>query len=325
MTTGDHQELAQLLPTPAERDLPPGRHRHHKELLLRAIDGDRSRARRWLTRPPIVLPLAAAAVAAVVLVTVLPGAHPQDDAATRITPAAPGTAHGATALLDRLAAVALTVHVGPVRDDQYVYTRSKAATTAHIKPVKTGPLKEREDWRSQDPRPTKDAGFFREDGKYLPIGNSGPTPSGIDRPTYGWLASLPTDPDALYQRIRKETMSIKGLDFDQAVFESFGYLLRDTVMPPQTQAAFYKAAAEIPGVVELADGADADGRHGLAIAREDHDRDQRTEWVFDKETLGFLGQRTYLTKTSEWGEAGTLVWANAILERAVVDKPRQVP
>ncbi|MFD9823284.1 CU044_5270 family protein, partial [Streptomyces violascens] len=287
--------------------------------------GPRARARARLPRPPGGGGRGPAALAAAVLVTVLPGAHPQDDSATRITPAAPGTAHGATVLLDRLAAMALTVQVGPVRDDQYVYTRSKATTTAHIKPVRTGPLKEREDWRSQDPRPTKDAGFFRQDGRYLPIHNSGPTPAGIDRPTYGWLASLPTDPDALYQRIRKETRPIKDSDFDQAVFESFGYLLRDTVMPPQTQAAFYKAAAKIPGVVELADGADADGRHGLAIAREDHDRDQRTEWVFDKETLAFLGQRTYLTKTSEWGEAGTLVWANAILERTVVDGPRQTP
>ncbi|MFD9791651.1 CU044_5270 family protein [Streptomyces sp. NPDC059070] len=325
MTTDDQRELARLLPAPAERELPPGRHRHHRELLLSAVDGDRSRARRRLMRPPVLLPLAASAVAAAVLVTVLPGTHPQDDGAARIRVAAPGTAHGATALLDRLATVALTVHVGPVREDQYVYTRSKATTTAHIKPVKAGPLKEREDWRSQDSRPTRDGGFFREDGTYMPIHNSGPTPAGINRPTYGWLASLPTDPDALYQRIRKETMPIKGLDFDQAVFDTFGNLLRDTVMPPRMQAAFYKAAAKIPGVVELADGADADGRHGLAIAREDHDRDQRTEWVFDKGNLTFLGQRTYLTKTSEWGEAGTLVWANAILERAVVDKPSRMP
>ncbi|MFD9823283.1 hypothetical protein ACFWW0_31110, partial [Streptomyces violascens] len=79
MTTDDQQELAQLLPVPAERDLSPGRHRHHKELLLRTIDGDRSRSRRRLMRPPVVLPRAAAARAAAGLVTVRPGAPPPDD------------------------------------------------------------------------------------------------------------------------------------------------------------------------------------------------------------------------------------------------------
>ncbi|MFJ8312915.1 MULTISPECIES: CU044_5270 family protein [unclassified Streptomyces] len=323
MSTPDHQELARLLPTPTDQDLPPVRHRHHKELLMHTIDGDRSRARRRLMRPPIALPLAAAAVAAAVLVTVLPRTH-QDGSAVRIEAAAPGTAHGATALLDRLAAVALTANVGPVRDDQYVYVRSKATRTAHIKPVEAGELKDREDWRPQDLRPTGDVGVFRQDGEFVPI-HSEPTPAGIHRPTYGWLASLPTEPDALYQRIRQESSPVQGQDFDQTVFDSFGSLLGETVMPPKIQAALYKAAAKIPGVVETSDGADADGRHGLAIAREDRQRCQRTEWIFDRATLAFLGQRTFLTRTSEWGKAGTLVWANAILERAVVDRPRQLP
>ncbi|MFD7340134.1 CU044_5270 family protein [Streptomyces violascens] len=323
MNTPDQQELAQLLPAPAEQDLPPGRHRHHKELLLRTIDNDRSRARRRLVRLPLVLPLAAAATATVVLVTVLPATH-KDGSSVRIEAAAPGTAHGAAVLLDRLAGVALTATTGPVRDNQYIYVRSKATTTVHIKPVQVGGLKEREDWRPQDPRPTGDTGVYREDGRFVPI-HSEPTPAGIDRPTYGWLASLPTDPDALYQRIRRETSPINGQDFDQTVFDSFGNLLGMTVMPPKTEAALYKAAAKIPGVVEMPDGADADGRHGLAIAREDRQLGERTEWIFDKGTLTFLGRRTYRTTTSEWGKAGTLVWANAILERAVVDRPRQLP
>ncbi|MCT9090387.1 CU044_5270 family protein [Streptomyces sp. ASQP_92] len=323
MNTDDHQEIARLLPTPAERDLPTGRHRHHRELLMRTIEADRSRARRRLLRPPLLLPLAAAAMVVAVVLTVMPGARPESSP-TRITPAAPGTAQGAAVLLDRLAAGALSSHTGPVRDDQYVYVRSMATRTEHLKPVVAGALKEREDWNPQDPRPIKETGLFREDGTFVPI-HSEPTPAGIRRPTYAWLASLPTEPGALYQRIRQETHPVNGQDFDQTVFESFGNLLSYTVMPPATQAALYRAAARIPGVVEVPAGADATGRTGLAIAREDRQLGQRTEWVFDKTTLAFLGLRTYLTTTSEWGEAGTLVWANAILERAVVDRPRQVP
>ncbi|MFI1104601.1 CU044_5270 family protein [Streptomyces melanogenes] len=339
MNTPDRQELARLLPAPAERNLPPGRHRHHRELLLAAIDSDRprphhERPRRRLTRPYIMLPLAAA-VAAAVLLTTLPGTG-EDGSAPPVEAAAPGTPHRAAGLFDRLATVALTTRTQPVRDDQFVYIRSKATTTAHIMPVKTGPLQEREDWVPQDPRPTDDRGVYRTDGefvrgvfrtdrKFVPIHGKTTAP-GIDRPTYRWLASLPTDPDTLYQRIRKENLPMReGRDFDQFVFDSFGQLLSRNVMPPRTEAALYKAASRIPGVEERPDGVDAIGRHGLVITREDHQLDQRTEWIFDKTTLSFLGRRTYLTKDCEKGKKGTLVWADAILERAVVDRSRQLP
>lgn len=39
----EREELARLLPAPAERDLPLGRHLHHKDTLMRQIDQDRDR------------------------------------------------------------------------------------------------------------------------------------------------------------------------------------------------------------------------------------------------------------------------------------------
>ncbi|GAA2926145.1 hypothetical protein GCM10020221_22840 [Streptomyces thioluteus] len=326
MKTPEHQDLARLLPGPAERDLPPGRHRHHKERLLRAIDADR-RPRplvRRLVRPAFALPLAATAVAGTLVVTTLTGGHDEPPAA-RVPLAETGTGRGAVVLLDRIAAVALKSGTKPVRDDQYVYVRSVATETEHIKPVKAGKLKQREDWFSQNSGPTNDVGVFREDGEYVTIHGADKDPAGIDRPTYQWLASLPTDPDALLRRLRKETRPIKGQEFDQTVFDTIGNLLWTGVMPPRTEAALYKAAAKIPGVVTMRDAVDADGRHGVAVAREDRQLGRRTEWVFDKKSLSYLGRRTYLTRTDEWGKAGTLVWANAILERAVVDRARDIP
>ncbi|GGX70396.1 CU044_5270 family protein [Streptomyces hiroshimensis] len=324
MNTTEYQDLARRLPAPAERDLPPDRHRHHKELLLRTIDGDRPRPRRRLVRPAFALPAAAAVVAGALAVTLLPGAHDRSPG-TRVPLAESGTPREAVVLLDRIAAVAMKTDTEPVRDDQYVYVRSLATTTEHIKPVKAGGLKEREDWVPQDPHATHEAGVFREDGEFVPVTSADKDPAGIGRPTYKWLAALPTDPGALHERIRKETRPVRGQDFDQTVFDTFGTLLSRGVMPSRTEAALYKAAAKIPGVVEMPDAVDADGRHGVAIAREDRRLGERTEWIFDKESLKFLGERTYLTKTGERGEAGTLVWANAILDRAVVDRPRQVP
>ncbi|MBH1934327.1 CU044_5270 family protein [Streptomyces sp. AV19] len=324
MNTTEHQDLARRLPAPAERDLPPGRHLHHKELLMRTIDGDRPRPRRHLVRPAFALPAAAAVVAGALAVTALPGSQDRTSG-TRVAPAEPGTPRGAVVLLDRIATVAMRTDTKPVRDDQYVYVRSLATETVHIKPVEAGGLKEREDWVPQDPRPSNDGGVFREDGKFLNMNLTGHKPAGIERPTYKWLASLPADPAALHERIRKETMPIQGQDFGQTVFDTFGTLLSRSVMPSRTEAALYKAAAKIPGVVQMPDAVDAQGRHGVAIAREDRQLGQRTEWIFDKKSLKFLGQRTYLTKTGDWGKAGTLVRATAILDRAVVDRARQIP
>ncbi|PNE39899.1 CU044_5270 family protein [Streptomyces noursei] len=323
MNATAYQELARRLPAPAERDLPPDRHRHHKERLMRTIEDDRRRPYRRLVRPGFALPLAAV-VASTLVVTVLPGSH-EGSLETRVSLAEPGTPRGAVVLLDRIAAVAAKTDTEPVRDNQYVYVRSLSTETVRVKPVEVGGLRKREDWVPQDPRPSHDGGVFREDGTLVSITNSDKYRAGIDRPTYKWLASLPTDPDALYERIRKETKPVQGQDFEQTVFDTFGTLLSRGVMPSPTEAALYKAATKIPGVVEMQDAVDADGRHGIAIAREDRQLGERTEWIFHKTSLEFLGQRTYLTKTSERGTAGTLIWANAILDRAVVDQPRQTP
>ncbi|MFG2653503.1 hypothetical protein [Streptomyces sp. NPDC048436] len=56
-----------------------------------------------------------------------------------------------------------------------------------------------------------DEGLIHEDGSYFPItvgvqdGETGVGyPAGLNRPTYTWLASLPTDPDALLRRLSTE-------------------------------------------------------------------------------------------------------------------------
>ena len=96
-------------------------------------------------------------------------------------------------------------------------------------------------------------------------------------------------------------------------------------MPSATAAAIYRAAARIPGVTEVDDAVDAAGRHGIAIAREDTRLGLRTEWIFDASTLGYLGERSVLSRDSAMGEAGTVFDTRAVLERAVVDRSGQEP
>ncbi|MFJ9018393.1 CU044_5270 family protein [Streptomyces sp. NPDC102259] len=349
------EELARLLPAgPVEQVLPPGRRSHHKDVLMQLIDRDHEtdsgvspvRPRRRPARPALVAGSVAVAVALAAGLTVGIGAG-RGDGGTAGRPGASSTtggtaggtaggSRGAVVTLDRIAAVALRTDVEPVDDGQFVYVRSKGAGNEGVfdGPVELGKMHERQVWFSQRQGPVTDVGLIREYGQDWPIEVGVPNgtdpedaavPAGFDRPTYAWLASLPTDPDALLKLLYADTRVEQGEDEDQEVFGRIGDLVGEQIMPSATAAAFYQATARIPGVTEVADAVDAVGRHGIAIAREDTRHGTRTEWIFDPGTLDYLGVRTVFSRDTERAEAGTVYDTSAVLERAVVDKSGQEP
>ncbi|MGW1596694.1 CU044_5270 family protein [Streptomyces sp. NPDC002343] len=341
----EREELARLLPVPAERDLPPGRHLHHREKLMQLIDQDRDRAtarpRRRLPRPAVLLPAAGLALGGVLFTSLAVAGqdHTPVPSAARSSATAPD---GATMLLDRIATVASKSDALKVTDGQFVYVRTLQAQNEGVfgGPVKLGKPGEREVWMTQKSGPVVDEGLIHQDGTYFPITVGVPdgekpvgSPAGLSRPTYSWLASLPTDPDVLLRRLAAEiTAEQDARDIpadernpDQDAFEAIGGLLRETLMPPQTAAALYKAAARIPGVSVDSDAVDAAGRHGIGVARDDERAGWRTAWVFDAKTLEYLGERTYLTRDTSLGKKGTVTNKSAVLERAVVDALREKP
>jgi hypothetical protein len=85
-------------------------------------------------------------------------------------------------------------------------------------------------------------------------------------------------------------------------------------------AAIYRAAALIPGVVEVPDSVDASGRHGVAVARVDPTDGVRTEWIFDKKTLSYLGEREVQVTDTKEIKPGTVLGYTAVITRAVVDQ-----
>lgn len=328
---GDREEIARLLPAPADWDLPREQHLRHKDLLMHHIDRDRAiaaRPARRLLRPAFLAPATALTLACALAVgTALndsdrkPSDTASHRAATDMRPAA--------ALLDRIS-LAAEKHATPaVRDDQFVYTREKVrgADLTSGKAV-LGPLTDREVWSAQEPGPLHKLGLIREDGETLPInaelGDTGGTPAGINRPTYRWLSSLPTDPDDLLAYLYAKTPTAQGRERDQAVFEQIGSLLGG-VMPPRTAAALYRAAAMIPGVTPDPRARDALGRRGLGIARDDTRYGIRTEWVFHERDFSFLGSRSYLTRDTSYGKAGTLLSSEAELAHGVVDQAGRRP
>lgn len=179
-------------------------------------DGDRAteRTRSRLLRPAVLLPAAGLALGGVLLTTL--AVTGQDSAPA---PSAAGTgsrttaAHGAAVLLDRIALAAGRSGGRTVTGDQFVYVRTLGTGNEGEfgGPVKLTEPGEREVWMSQKAGPVVDVGLIHEDDAYVPIVVGVPDgetpvgyPAGLNRPTYAWLASLPTDPDVLLRRLTTE-------------------------------------------------------------------------------------------------------------------------
>ncbi|MEV5148239.1 hypothetical protein AB0L14_28580, partial [Streptomyces sp. NPDC052727] len=68
---------------------------------------------------------------------------------------------------------------------------------------------------------------------------------------------------------------------------------------------------------------------GTAIARLDEKSGQREEWIFDKNTHVFLGQRTVQVSKTTGPEhlikPGTVLFTSAITQRAIVNDIKQTP
>ncbi|MFD9353480.1 CU044_5270 family protein [Streptomyces sp. NPDC060031] len=361
--TAGREEDSLLLPF-AERELPAGRHQFHKERLMAQIHEDlraadagttaatparTTRPRNPFLRRAVLVPAAAFALAGALATGFLfypdggaadgPGSTAAAGPAltTRIGTADP---QGTPQLLDRisLAAASSTTTSGPaVRADQFIYIASKTATT-YVKTVndKHALVSEELHMRHQWNSPNGTKGWLIEPGNTGPKGvtlegrdEKGEIPTAtLNAPSYDYLTKLPTDPDALLRKIYQETAG-HGRSPDQEAFTTIGDLLRGSYPPAELTAALYKAAAKIPGVVTVDDAADAAGRHGLAVARLDEQSGQREEWIFDRQTLAFLGERAIQVQ-GESGEQGlikpgTIVFTNAVMTRAVVDRIKEMP
>ncbi|MFE0627362.1 CU044_5270 family protein [Streptomyces sp. NPDC058864] len=356
------EETARLLPR-VERDLPADRHQLHKERLMTRIHEDlaaspgphtasaASVARPAVRRNPFLRRMVLVPVTAGVLAGALatglflfggaegtgPGGGSGTSAAGPVLTTRLGTAdpEGAVRLLDTVSLAAAKSPAAPVGDGQYIYIESKSAGAAvrhvHGTTSLAGiPLHRRQAWESRDGRD----GWLIEPGTTGPEGRTlagtdeygnvpGPT---LNAPSYDYLTTLPTDPDVLLAKIYKETKGM-GNDPDHQAFTTIGDLLGESYPPAGLTTALYRAAARIPGVVAVDDAVDAAGRHGVAVARLEEATGERTEWIFDRKTHVFLGERTVQAERDPYGVTprGTVVFTNAVLTRAVVDGVKQLP
>lgn len=335
----DPAELARLLPAPGDPHLSLDRHLLLEEHLMNEIrptaiapTPSRRPARRVLL---IGVPATAAAVAGVFAFSAL-----TDSGGSRSTAATPPPVEapvvriepGSTAQLastvEHIAAAASARKTPEPGPGQYIYIKSKVSflvvshtDTDESKPL-VQPLHIREVWHSPDGK----KGWLDEPG-YKPKGGitlDSDVESGLNAPSYDFLKTLPTDPDVLLRKIYKETKG-QGNSPDQEAFDTIGNLLREQLAPAKLNAALYRAAAKIPGVVVVDRAVDAAGREGIALAHVDQKSGDRTEWIFDRKTYAYLGSRGVQVKQVYGVKPGTVTESTAVLERAVVDAQKQRP
>lgn len=332
------------------RDLPTGRHQFHKERLMAQIQQSQQEertpaARRfWLARPSIALPALTVFVAGAIVagVVITRGGGPAGGGVATgpalTTQLGSASSDGVPQLLNQIALAAVKVDQPIAKPGQYIYIESETADTfVQVVDDKSSlashELHRRQLWKSLDG--TK--GWLIDpavddspDGETLSLPDEqGNTPQAyLNNPSYDYLAKLTTDPGALLAKIYQETKG-HGTSADQEAFTTIGDLLGQSYPPAALYSALFKAAALIPGVVVVDDAVDAAGRHGVAVARLDATSGQRQEWIFDKQTNVFLGERTVQVNQPS-GEnvlikPGTVLFTSAILNRAVVDDIKQTP
>ncbi|GCB47008.1 CU044_5270 family protein [Streptomyces sp. NL15-2K] len=300
------------LPELPERDLPPGRHRLLKEHLMTEIRQESSivPVRRRFLRTALIAGAVAAVTAVAVTLTV--PSEPAERAATK----------EAVKLLEDIALAAEHTQVpADIRDDQFVYIKSKGGWTSQTNdgPAKLDPIYQREVWLSIDGREgMMHAPYQRSYNEPL----EAQTPGIPSNTNYRHLQTLPTDPDKMFKWLN--SVSEGSNSKDEANFVLVGDLARESLMPPAQAAALYRAAAKISGVFVIDDAVDAAGRHGVAVARIDDG--ERTELIFDKTTKEFLGEREVAVEDRANGfKKGEVTGRFAILERTVVDKKGERP
>ncbi|WP_255684287.1 CU044_5270 family protein [Micromonospora okii] len=321
--------LARSVPPPPGGELPADRHRVLKEAFMNEITptpaaaSARPAARFRRRLAWIAAPVAATALAAALVATVgLPGSDPAAGTrAQQYVTVLAGDAAGVAPLMERAALVAAAKPVTPVVGGGFVYVRSKVAwltfpeggdgpKEAGVNAQVLDEVHDREIWVPQN-------------GGDALVRERGETFKSVGGPPNARYANLPTDPEALL-RHAYAVADREDQPRDYGAFDFIGGALRESLLPPEVNAALYRAAAKIPGAVLVPESVDAAGRTGVAVGFTD-EFGQRTEWIFDRSTYEYLGERSYLVRDNETGKAGMLTATTAVLTRAVVDEAGKRP
>jgi hypothetical protein len=161
-----------------------------------------------------------------------------------------------------------------------------------------------------------------------PPGPQAIAPSGADRHNIGYipltrreLFEFPTDPQAIYERLRSvRPENPAAATVFQQLRSAIGIQER-----PELRAGIYHAFALVPGVRIDADATDAIGRHGTVIrfVRDDQDTDREQQLILDARSYELLGERVAIVDAaaSSLDVVDGTITTETVCIRAVTDEP----
>ncbi|MEV0169452.1 hypothetical protein B0I32_1622 [Nonomuraea fuscirosea] len=273
------------------RDLDAGRER-----LLAAMD-PASASRRFR---PMVLRLAGVGVLGFSIVTGV--AVVQDFNEVKETVNAPAwlPVANAESLAERARTAAAKVTDVYPRDNQWLYTKALIHLSEQEDAPGAGKTQTHERWQKGDGK--KIARRYRgvSSGEVAPIGSSGLATGnisrspGVPRWDVAYLRSLPLDPAALLERLRKDGENLSGrsnLPESWTLFQSVQMILQEGAPPPRLRAALYTVVSKLEGIGVEGKVQDLAGREGMGIYLDRGDG-TRHEIIVDPTSYAYLGGRT---------------------------------
>ena len=247
--------------------------------------------------------------------------------------------------LERAAVAAEARPFTPPRDDQWIYLEDRLTRSDD-----DGSEPGRGLTRSPDGRSLISRGWRRADGGgsayvdaagELHVDTLDPRRKS-DRPLevaigplagHRTLAALPTDPDELLRWAYRQAEDVTGAGLSEHgdVFAIFGGMLRENLLPPELEAAIFRALKRVPGVsVRTVDVLE---RPALALAQTEGWL--REELLLDPRTYRYRGERSTVTEDAfvdpakagnADGRARAGSWVLGERVRiAIVDAPGELP
>jgi hypothetical protein len=138
---------------------------------------------------------------------------------------------------------------------------------------------------------------------------------GWEEPTPEFVATLPSDPQQLHDRIR-EAMAEEGTGPDLAMLDFVQDAIGRGLLPAELRANLYRALALMPALKVSDRDANLDGRTGVGLGIEGAGR--RHELIIDPATGQFIGERETAIRGGQV-PAGTVMYHTS-LSTSVVDE-----
>jgi hypothetical protein len=130
-------------------------------------------------------------------------------------------------------------------------------------------------------------------------------------PNAAFLASLPRDPDQLYDRLHDDV----GDRGEPHIVTYVADVLRSGLVPADLRAALYRALGKVPGLQITEEIANLDDQKGMAFGIDDGG--QRHDVIIDPATGQFIGERQVSTEDFEYLPKGVVMGYTSVTTTVV--------